>query len=90
MKHTPGPWKFVIGGTGNYPLWNIQLGDRGFFTLPSTASMETMDADARLIESAPELLMVLKKIVGSVYDGQTHELENLLSQANYLVKRIER
>lgn len=54
-KHTPGPWTFVQGGSGDFPTWNVRIGNRGLITLPATASMETMDADARLIASAPDL-----------------------------------
>lgn len=58
-KHTPGPWAFVQGGSGDFPTWNVRIGTRGFITLPPTASMETMDADARLIAVAPKLLEAL-------------------------------
>jgi|SanBayMetagenome_1026888.scaffolds.fasta_scaffold35960_1 hypothetical protein len=55
-KHTPGPWTFVQGGSGDFPTWNVRIGNRGLITLPATASMETMDADARLIAAAPDLV----------------------------------
>lgn len=61
--HTPGPWSFVQSGTGDFPVWNVRIGTRGLITLPATADMETMDADARLIAAAPELLEALQKIV---------------------------
>lgn len=61
-KHTPGPWAFVQGGSGDFPTWNVRIATRGVITLPPTASMETMDADARLIAAAPELLEALRPI----------------------------
>jgi len=54
-QHTPGPWTFVQGGSGNSPTWLVNIG-RGMVMLPTSASMETMDADARLIAAAPDLL----------------------------------
>lgn len=62
-KHTPGPWTFVQGGSGNWPTWNVRIGTRGVITLPSTASMEVMDADARLIAAAPDLLSALQTML---------------------------
>lgn len=61
--HTPAPWAFVQGGSGDFPTWNVRIGNRGLITLPATASMETMDADARLIAAAPELLEALQALV---------------------------
>lgn len=66
--HTPSPWSFVQSGTGDFPIWNVRIGTRGLITLPATAGMETMDADARLIAAAPELLEACKLIV-SVFDA---------------------
>lgn len=66
--HTPSPWTFVQSGTGDFPIWNVRIGTRGLITLPATAGMETMDADARLIAAAPELLEACKLIV-SVFDA---------------------
>lgn len=65
--HTPGPWEFVQAGSGNFPTWNVRLGnrDRGFITLPATASMETMDADARLIAAAPLMYEALRLMLAS-------------------------
>lgn len=61
-KHTPGPWEFVLAGSGNYPEWYVSLGNRGFLRLPATTDMDTMDADARLIAAAPDLLEALKTV----------------------------
>ncbi len=61
MKHTPGPWTFVQGGSGNFPTWNVRVGSN-LITLPFASSMDTLDADARLIAAAPDLLEALKEI----------------------------
>jgi len=77
--HTPGPWEFVQAGSGDFPTWNVRIGERGLITLPATASMETMDADARLIAAAPELLEALrlcKRYIDGghgLYPGLHHE-----------------
>ncbi len=70
-KHTPGPWTFVQGGSGDFPTWNVRIGTRGVMTLPSTASMETMDADARLIATAPKLLRELAWIRQFIHKDAT-------------------
>lgn len=64
-KHTTGPWEFVLAGSGNYPDWYVSLGNRGFLRLPATTDMDTMDADARLIAAAPDLLAALKLMLAS-------------------------
>ena len=68
--HTPSPWTFVQSGTGDFPIWNVRIGTRGLITLPATAGMETMDADARLIAAAPELLEALQNLVATSYMGK--------------------
>ena len=76
--HTPSPWTFVQSGTGDFPIWNVRIGTRGLITLPATAGMETMDADARLIAAAPELLEALNLMatiidnMGDMPDGFIH------------------
>lgn len=60
--HTPAPWAFVQGGSGDFPTWNVRLNDRGFIRLPATADMAVMDADARLIAAAPDLLQAAKDL----------------------------
>lgn len=54
-KHTPGPWTFVQGGSGDWPTWNVRIG-RSMITLPPGEDMRVMDANARLIAAAPDLL----------------------------------
>lgn len=60
-KHTPGPWVFVLGGTGDFPTWSVRMGDLGYLQLPGVAGMGTMDANARLIAAAPDMLAALRR-----------------------------
>lgn len=68
-KHTPGPWHrkdhVIYAGDKNRPMqnWVCQLKDRHVDALGCDLSM---DADARLIAAAPELLEALKRLVVAV------------------------
>lgn len=65
-KHTPGPWHVVPYGDGNALVictepdgnWRIC-----FLATPgdSSGAWETINADARLISAAPEMLEALKQ-----------------------------
>ena len=72
MKHTPGPWTFVQGGSGNFPTWNVRIGSN-LITLPFASSMDTLDADARLIAAAPDLLEALNDILNGHGDPDIPE-----------------
>lgn len=68
MSHTPGPWRWKLGGHtedlpelvgagGEMVLW---LGnDASYYP---TAGIEPDEADARLIAAAPDLLEALRRI----------------------------
>jgi hypothetical protein len=58
-KFTPGPWKFSIGGTGDFPTWGVHIGPTLLHLRPGFP-MEVMDANARLIAAAPELYAALE------------------------------
>lgn len=73
--HTPGPWHFDRHG---YALY-VNSGD----TLVTALSMdgkrlETSEADARLIASAPEMLAVLQDL--AAYFGPTPDVDNGLDE----------
>lgn len=58
QKHTPGPWQVSRGyNTTDYPCFYIHgmAGDQ-------KRDVATLDANARLIAAAPELLEALKRI----------------------------
>ena len=80
--HTPSPWTFVQSGTGDFPIWNVRIGTRGLITLPATAGMETMDADARLIAAAPELLEALQDLCDTLGEcGMTEKARAAIAKA---------
>ena len=80
--HTPSPWSFVQSGTGDFPIWTVRIGTRGLITLPATAGMETMDADARLIAAAPELLEALQDLCDTLGEcGMTEKARAAIAKA---------
>ena len=70
-EHTPGPW-FPINN-GSY--WDASTEDRQYSTVIAsiweTLGLETQEANARLIASAPQLLEALNEIlpIGDIADG---------------------
>ena len=89
MKHTPGPW--ILNGkspSGSAVIcrgpevgWNIAL------ALPTAIpGNDTMEANARLIASAPDLLEMLKKAQARLFMSQGNdelylEMGKLISKA---------
>ena len=64
--HTPAPWQYVCGGSGDNPTWNVRIGSTLVY-LPGAFDMRVMDANARLIAAAPEMLAMLCKLQ---YEGE--------------------
>jgi hypothetical protein len=61
-QHTPGPWNYrPLAGARSQ--WVILAGDR--YPL---ATVGTVEADARLIAAAPELLASLESVLESIAD----------------------
>lgn len=88
--HTPGPWEFVQAGSGDFPTWNVRIGDRGFIRLPGTADMDVMDADARLIAAAPELLALAYQYANDMrYPPTTDSRERRLAAAQAVIAKAE-
>jgi hypothetical protein len=88
--HTPGPWEFVQAGSGNFPTWNVRIGDRGFIRLPATADMDVMDADARLIACAPELLALAYQYANDMrYPPTADSRERRLAAALTVIAKAE-
>lgn len=84
MKHTPGPWRFncddhpdVLDTNGNPVAW------------PSTLnrSIETANANARLIAAAPEMLELLLELRGLW--GADADLWPCYEKAETLLKKLE-
>jgi len=58
MKHTPGPWSYpgtgtLVGGPDHYRVADVSTSER---------DAVTMQANARLIAAAPEMLQALKDV----------------------------
>jgi hypothetical protein len=88
--HTPGPWEFVQAGSGDFPTWNVRIGDRGFIRLPATADMDVMDADARLIAAAPELLALAYQYANDMrYPPTADSRERRLAAALAVIAKAE-
>ena len=88
--HTPGPWEFVQAGSGNFPTWNVRIGDRGFIRLPATADMDVMDADGRLIACAPELLALAYQYANDMrYPPTADSRERRLAAALAVIAKAE-
>jgi hypothetical protein len=69
QPHTPGPWSIVEYGDGDSLV--IHAGDDWrvcFMATPgeSPGAMQRIEANARLIASAPELLEALKELLQTV------------------------
>ena len=87
--HTPGPWTFVQGGSGNFPTWNVRIGSN-LVTLPSAASMETLDADARLIAAAPDLLALAYQYASDLqYPPVADSLKRRLDAIESVIAKLE-
>ena len=70
MGHTPGPWRASEGWPSD--LWNVDMPGRKWSLLVARHDedfdmpVEEVQANARLIAAAPELLAVLRELV--LYD----------------------
>jgi hypothetical protein len=62
-QHTPGPWKFGSISNGDFYKRNIAGADGYHVALTSSRDDAEVDANARLIAAAPELLEALQAII---------------------------
>jgi len=71
MKHTPGPWRVThdgyIAGQGYVPIRTPFRKD-AFDTGPGRSDHpeDVLQANARLIAAAPELLVVVKEVINDM------------------------
>jgi hypothetical protein len=61
-KHTPGPWQFGTSSEGSFYKKNIAGADGYHVALTSSRDDSEVDANARLISAAPELLEALREL----------------------------
>lgn len=76
MKHTPGPWKAGPPATGMDPYAHRYVHAGGELVASVSAGYapdrrleKDLDANARLIAEAPELLRVLLQVMKLIEDG---------------------
>lgn len=80
-KHTPGPWAVIADGptrvvaTDTSRPWRIAVVDS-----PSDADPD-VDANARLIAAAPELLAALEEVTSTCLDAGFHGSDLARSRA---------
>lgn len=100
-QHTPGPWKLEdessTGPRGDASIHydipsvgSIYLGDVNIKRDPEL--LETMQANARLIAAAPELLEALKELVEAIWDGrlESEGAETFTDPARAAIAKAER
>lgn len=69
MTHTPGPWKFVMNdGFMNADIYGKNRNHTAVVWSGNNPSYEIVQANARLIAAAPDLLAALQAIV-KITDG---------------------
>lgn len=79
-KHTPGPWKFSrplkVGGfkSDGYQIFDDTHGLIAEIPTGTSHDLEEVQANARLIAAAPELLMALKKLHGNHQGSSAQEI----------------
>lgn len=73
-QHTPGPWRVRKDGSGRLARVSDETHEFDCVVTPSLhRDAELMEANARLIAAAPELLSALKTIAGVVGDQLAEE-----------------
>ena len=95
VKHTPGPWEYVPDdGTGTLPaVLSPHVNKGGNFYVCQC----NVDADGRLISSAPELLSSLIDLVELAEqsmqeanrDGAEYDIKAELSEAKSAISKAE-
>jgi hypothetical protein len=90
-KHTPGPWKAITGQGAHHRDWYIRAGEKlpGAIHPPAVArtcssgvgGMSCVEANARLIASAPDLLAALEALVKDAaeceVDGEPSQVDGI-------------
>jgi hypothetical protein len=86
MKHTPGPWE--IQRTSALSIYVTQPHDKpdrtpGYYAeiRRFTSDVEQVEANARLIAAAPELLEILMELQDIVFLTRNNELHTLMEAA---------
>lgn len=87
FTYTPGPWKWIPLGENPYnELFGSDIDEAGYPVIDyeGLASERHRDADATLLEAAPELYEALKALVNAIGESSPE-----MSAAEALLARIE-
>lgn len=100
-RHTPGPWKYHLG-RGSKPRFHIQT--TGGYQIASTVELKTrhtvkrvqefeenasIEANAKLIAAAPELLKALEFIVTRAGGDLPAYMNPAIKQAKQAIAKAE-
>jgi hypothetical protein len=81
MSHTPGPWKFedeyVRDATGEI------IADP--YTRPTADAGDEMEANAKLIAAAPDMLATLETLVATVDENDDFDSDDTGELLNYVM-----
>lgn len=70
LNHTPGPWAFSLNHSGDYQL----RGSNGHLVFQVSTGTIPDNSDARLIASAPQMLMALELGVALVSNIEENDI----------------
>jgi hypothetical protein len=89
-KHTPGPWEVSKLGNGLYILGDRRPGSAQVVATVGGSSQANLEANARLVAAAPELLAQLKALIKADVGGEAGpDYYRLVSEAVGLLARVE-
>lgn len=91
MAYTPGPWEISKLGNGLHILGDRRPGSAQVIATVGGSSQINLEANARLITAAPELLELLKGINAALQTNYTVGSINYEfgDKLNALLKRVE-
>lgn len=87
-KHTPGPWRYCKeNGSPTTGQHMIAGGKPGYLAEVRDCGSGDVEANARLIAAAPELLEALEFLVGCVSHGYTNDDAKAISNARAAIAK---
>jgi len=89
-KHTPGPWKVIVGPGAFGKTYYIDAEGYGENPITAVSNNGNAEANAHLISAAPELYETLKELINRLYHNAMafHELPELMQ--NELINKGRR
>ena len=84
-KHTPGPWTCNANyGTQHYMVWDA---DGNYHEMRDDVASPEMDANARLIAAAPDLLAPLKELLWGASRTSDGDYSNAFTAAREAIDK---